>query len=60
MSLWLEPAVFPVLLDSCVLYPYELRHLLLEAAHEQLYRVCQATSAFGPLATRKLVHLMAC
>lgn len=39
MSLWLEPAVFPVLLDSCVLYPYELRHLLLEAAHEQLYRV---------------------
>ena len=25
MSLWLEPAVFPVLLDSCVLYPYELR-----------------------------------
>jgi uncharacterized protein (DUF1501 family) len=21
---------------------------------------CQATSAFGPLATRKLVHLMAC
>ena len=22
--------------------------------------VCQATSAFGPLATRKLVHLMAC
>ena len=39
MSLWLEPAVFPVLLDSCVLYPYELRDLLLEAAHEQLYRV---------------------
>jgi len=39
VSLWLEPAVFPVLLDSCVLYPYELRHLLLEAAHEQLYRV---------------------
>ena len=22
--------------------------------------VCQATSAFGPLATRKLAHLMAC
>lgn len=39
MSLWLEPAVFPVLLDSCVLYPYELRDLLLEIAHEQLYRV---------------------
>ena len=39
MSLWLEPAVFPVLLDSCVLYPYELRDLLLEAAHEHLYRV---------------------
>lgn len=39
MSLWLEPASFPVLLDSCVLYPYELRDLLLEAAHEQLYRV---------------------
>lgn len=39
MSLWLEPAVVPVLLDSCVLYPYELRDLLLEAAHEELYRV---------------------
>ena len=39
MSLWLEPAVFPVLLDSCVLYPYELRDLLLEVAHEHLYRV---------------------
>ena len=39
MSLWLEPAVFPVLLDSCVLYPYELRDLLLEAAHNHLYRV---------------------
>ena len=39
MSLWLEPAVFPVLLDSCVLYPYELRDLLLELAHEHLYRV---------------------
>jgi hypothetical protein len=38
VSLWLEPAVFPVLLDSCVLYPDELRVLLLEAAHEQLYR----------------------
>ncbi len=23
-------------------------------------RACQATSAFGPLATRKLVHLMGC
>jgi hypothetical protein len=23
-------------------------------------RSCQATSAFGPLATRKLVHLAAC
>lgn len=39
MSLWLEPAVFPVLLDSCVLYPYELRDLLLEISHEHLYRV---------------------
>ena len=39
MSLWLEPVVFPVLLDSCVLYPYELRDLLLEIAHEHLYRV---------------------
>ena len=39
MSLWLEPAVFPVLLDSCVLYPYELRDLLLQIAHEHLYRV---------------------
>jgi predicted nucleic acid-binding protein len=39
VSLWLEPAVFPVLLDSCVLYPYELRDLLLEIAHEHLYRV---------------------
>jgi IS5 family transposase len=24
------------------------------------YPLCQATSAFGPPATRKLVHLMAC
>jgi hypothetical protein len=24
------------------------------------FGACQATSAFGPLATRKLVHLMAC
>ena len=24
------------------------------------WSVCQATSAFGPLATRKLVHLTAC
>ena len=39
MSLWLEPAVFPVVLDSCVLYPYALRDLLLEAAHAHLYRV---------------------
>ena len=39
MSLWRDPAVFPVLLDSCVLYPYELRDLLLELAHEHLYRV---------------------
>lgn len=43
MSLWLEPAVFPVLLDSCVLYPYELRDLLLEIAHEHLYRVHWST-----------------
>ncbi len=39
MSLWLEPAVFPVILDSCVLYPYTLRDLLLEAANAHLYRV---------------------
>lgn len=39
MSLWLEPAVFPVVLDSCVLYPCELRDVLLEAAHHGLYRV---------------------
>ena len=39
MSLWLEPAVFPVVLDSCVLYPYTLRDLLLEAANFHLYRV---------------------
>ena len=39
MSLWLEPAVFPVLLDSCVIYPYELRDLLLQAADEHLFRV---------------------
>ena len=39
MSLWLEPAVFPVLLDSCVIYPYELRDLLLQAADENLFRV---------------------
>ena len=39
MSLWLEPAVFPVVLDRCVLYPYTLRDLLLEAANFHLYRV---------------------
>lgn len=39
MSLWLEPAVFPVVLDSCVLYPYVLRDLLLEASNAHLYRV---------------------
>ncbi len=39
MTLWLGPAVFPAILDSCVLYPYELRCLLLEAAQEGLYRV---------------------
>jgi len=39
VSLWLEPAVFPVLLDSCVLYPYELRDLLLQVADAHLYRV---------------------
>jgi predicted nucleic acid-binding protein len=39
VTLWLGPAVFPVILDSCVLYPYELRCLLLEAAQEGLYRV---------------------
>jgi predicted nucleic acid-binding protein len=39
VSLWLEPAVFPVLLDSCVIYPYELRDLLLQAADENLFRV---------------------
>ena len=38
MSLWLEPAAFPVVLDSCVLYPYTLRDLLLEAANFPLYR----------------------
>ena len=39
MSLWLEPAVFPVVLDSCVLYPRELKDVLLEAANHRLYRV---------------------
>lgn len=39
VSLWLEPAVFPVVLDSCVLYPRELRDVLLEAANHRLYRV---------------------
>ena len=39
MSLWLEPAVFPVVLDSCVLYPRESRDVLLEAANHGLYRV---------------------
>ena len=39
MSLWLEPAVFPVILDSCVLYPHMLRDLLLEASNAHLYRV---------------------
>jgi len=39
VTLWLGPAVFPAILDSCVLYPYELRCLLLEAAQEGLYRV---------------------
>jgi len=38
VTLWLGPAVVPVILDSCVLYPYELRCLLLEAAQEGLYR----------------------
>ncbi len=39
MTLWLGPAVFPAIFDSCVLYPYELHCLLLEAAQESLYRV---------------------
>ena len=39
MSLWLEPAAFPAVLDSCVLYPRHLRHVLLEAANCVLYRV---------------------
>lgn len=39
MSLWLESAVFPVVLDSCVLYPHMLRDLLLEASNAHLYRV---------------------
>jgi len=39
VTLWLGPAVFPAILDSCVLYPYELRCLLLEAAQDGLYRV---------------------
>ena len=38
MSPWLEPAAFPVLLDSCVLYPYELRDLLLEVAPKVVVR----------------------
>lgn len=37
--MWLGLAVFPAILDSCVLYPYELRCLLLEAAQDGLYRV---------------------
>lgn len=39
MRLGLEPAVFPVVLDSCVLYPRILRDVLLEAASRHLYRV---------------------
>jgi hypothetical protein len=39
VSLWLQPAVFHVLLDSCFLYPYELRDLLLQVADAHLYRV---------------------
>jgi hypothetical protein len=31
-------AVFPVVLDSCVLYPMYLRDLLLRAAEAELYR----------------------
>lgn len=31
-------AVFPVVLDSCVLYPFYLRDVLLSAAEAQLYR----------------------
>jgi hypothetical protein len=42
MSLWLEPAVFPVLLNSCVLHLDELRDLVLEAAHRHLDRVLWA------------------
>ena len=38
MRLGLEPAVFPVVLDSCVLYPHILRDVLLEAASRHLYR----------------------
>lgn len=39
MSLWLEPAVFAVLLNSWVLLHDELRDLVLEAAHRHLDRV---------------------
>ena len=36
------------------------RAALKTALEKARYDVCQATSAFGPLATRKLVHLAAC
>jgi hypothetical protein len=46
------------------LRPIELQHISVkrDPASDELiwWCACQATSAFGPLATRKLVHLMAC
>ncbi len=41
--------------------PYPLETMLRIHLLQQWYDLsCQATSAFGPLETRKLVHLMGC
>lgn len=41
--------VFPALLDTCVLYPSILRNVLLEAAHQQLYRAHWSTKVLVEL-----------
>lgn len=48
-------AVFPVLLDSCVLYPMHLRDTLLRMAEEELYRIHWSQEILGA-ATRNLVE----
>lgn len=48
-------AVFPVLLDSCVLYPMYLRDTLLRMAEVELYRVHWSQEILDA-ATRNLVE----